>query len=396
MANIHTFAFNSSNNNFIFSFPPMAGIYVHIPFCKSRCIYCGFYSTTLFDRQEEYVKSLIKEMDDRKDYLGSEPVKTIYIGGGTPSLLKPSSLERLCTTLQDRRHLIYNIEEFTMECNPDDITDEYAGLIASLGINRVSMGAQTFSDERLAFLHRRHRAGDVGKAVETLRRNGIENISIDLMFGFPDESISDWQSDIDEALSLGVQHISAYSLMYEEGTPLFRLLNDGKIREINEETSLRMYEMLIESLANHGFEHYEISNFALPGYRSKHNSSYWKQTPYLGIGASAHSYDIVSRQWNVADVKDYIRLINASSHEYIEETEHLTDTERYNDLITTALRTCDGIDIGSLPQRHRDFILKASQKHIALGNLTLDNGIIRLTRQGLFISDSIMVDLIED
>lgn len=396
MANIHTFAFNSSNNNFIFSFPPMAGIYVHIPFCKSRCIYCGFYSTTLFDRQEEYVESLIKEMDDRKDYLGSEPVKTIYIGGGTPSLLKPSSLERLCTALQDRRHLIYNIEEFTMECNPDDITDEYAGLIASLGINRVSMGAQTFSDERLAFLHRRHRAGDVGKAVETLRRNGIENISIDLMFGFPDESLSDWQSDIDEALSLGVQHISAYSLMYEEGTPLFRLLNDGKIREINEETSLRMYETLIESLANHEFEHYEISNFALPGYRSKHNSSYWKQIPYLGIGASAHSYNIVSRQWNVADVKDYIRLINASSHEYIEETEHLTDTERYNDLITTALRTCDGIDTSSLPQHHRDFILKASQKHIALGNLTLDNGTIRLTRQGLFISDSIMADLIED
>lgn len=396
MANIHTFAFNSSNNNFIFSFPPMAGIYVHIPFCKSRCIYCGFYSTTLFDRQEEYVESLIKEMDDRKDYLGSEPVKTIYIGGGTPSLLKPSSLERLYTALQDRRHLIYNIEEFTMECNPDDITGEYAGLIASLGINRVSMGAQTFCDERLAFLHRRHRAGDVGKAVETLRRNGIENISIDLMFGFPDESLSGWQSDIDEALSLGVQHISAYSLMYEEGTPLFRLLNDGKIREINEETSLRMYEMLIESLANHGFEHYEISNFALPGYRSKHNSSYWKQIPYLGIGASAHSYNIVSRQWNVADVKDYIRLINASSHEYIEETEHLTDTERYNDLITTALRTCDGIDTESLPRRHRDFILKASQKHIALGNLSLRNGIIRLTRQGLFISDSIMVDLIED
>lgn len=396
MANIHTFAFNSSNNNFIFSFPPMAGIYVHIPFCKSRCIYCGFYSTTLFDRQEEYVESLIKEMDDRKDYLGSEPVKTIYIGGGTPSLLKPSSLERLYTALQDRRHLIYNIEEFTMECNPDDITGEYAGLIASLGINRVSMGAQTFCDERLAFLHRRHRAGDVGKAVETLRKNGIENISIDLMFGFPDESLSGWQSDIDEALSLGVQHISAYSLMYEEGTPLFRLLNDGKIREINEETSLRMYEMLIESLANHGFEHYEISNFALPGYRSKHNSSYWKQIPYLGIGASAHSYNIVSRQWNVADVKDYIRLINASSHEYIEETEHLTDTERYNDLITTALRTCDGIDTGSLPRRHRDFILKASQKHIALGNLSLRNGIIRLTRQGLFISDSIMVDLIEE
>lgn len=396
MAIIHTFAFNSSNNNFISLFLPMAGIYVHIPFCKSRCIYCGFYSTTLFDYQAEYVESLIKELDDRKDYLGSEPVKTIYIGGGTPSLLKPSSLKRLCTALQDSPHLIYNIEEFTMECNPDDITDEYASLIASLGINRVSMGAQTFSDERLAFLHRRHRSGDVRKAVETLRRNGIDNISIDLMFGFPDENLNDWQSDIDEALSLGVQHISAYSLMYEEGTPLFRLLNEKKIKEINEETSLKMYEMLIESLTSNGFEHYEISNFALPGYRSKHNSSYWKQIPYLGIGASAHSYNIVSRQWNISDVKDYIRFVNSSSHEYIEETEHLTDTERYNDIITTTLRTSDGIDTRTLPQRHRDFILKASQKHIALGNLSLDNGIIRLTRQGLFISDSIMVDLIEE
>ena len=170
------------------------------------------------------------------------------------------------------------------------------------------------------------------KAVKTLRRNGIENISIDLMFGFPDENLNDWQSDIDEALSLGVQHISAYSLMYEEGTPLFRLLNEKKIKEINEETSLKMYEMLIESLTNNGFEHYEISNFALPGYRSKHNSSYWKQIPYLGIGASAHSYNIVSRQWNIADVKDYIRFVNSSSHEYIEETEHLTVLVHYRSL----------------------------------------------------------------
>lgn len=396
MAIIHTFAFNSSNNNFISLFLPMAGIYVHIPFCKSRCIYCGFYSTTLFDYQEEYVEALIKELEDRKDYLGFEPVKTIYIGGGTPSLLKPSALERLCKALTNRSHIIYNIEEFTMECNPDDITDEYASLIASLGINRVSMGAQTFSDERLAFLHRRHRAEDVGKAVEILRKNGIENISIDLMFGFPGESLNDWQKDIDEALNLGVQHISAYSLMYEEGTPLFRLLNDGKIEEISEELSLKMYETLIESLTNNSFEHYEISNFALPGYRSKHNSSYWKQIPYLGIGASAHSYNILSRQWNIANVKDYIHFANSSSHEYIEETEHLTDTERYNDIITTALRTSDGIDTSTLPQRHRDFILKASQKHIALGNLSLDNGTIRLTHQGLFISDSIMVDLIEE
>lgn len=401
MAIIHTFAFNSSNNNFISLFLPMAGIYVHIPFCKSRCIYCGFYSTTLFDYQAEYVESLIKELDDRKDYLGSEPVKTIYIGGGTPSLLKPSSLKRLCTALQDRPHLIYNIEEFTMECNPDDITDEYASLIASLGINRVSMGAQTFSDERLAFLHRRHRSGDVRKAVETLRRNGIENISIDLMFGFPDETLEEWNDDISRALALKPEHISAYSLMYEEGTALGKMLEQGEVKEIDEELSASMYSTLIDRLCDAGYEHYEISNFALTvndgkgqskSLRSRHNSSYWQDKPYIGIGAAAHSYGNGIRSWNVSDIRKYMESI--AEDILPAESEVIDDVTHYNDIITTALRTKEGINIDELPDTQRQYILSAADRHIAGELLQLHGNMLSLTRKGLFISDSIMADLI--
>lgn len=410
-----------------------SSLYVHIPFCKSRCIYCGFYSTTLLDRQEQYVDALLKELELRSDYLAPHSVKTIYLGGGTPSMLKPECLERLCRALTSS-HLIYNIEEFTMECNPDDVTDNYAQLMHSLGINRVSMGAQTFSNERLAFLHRRHKAGDVRRAVETLRRNGIQNISIDLMFGFPGETLEDWESDIREAMSLNVEHISAYSLMYEEGTSLFRLLERGDICEISEETSLAMYESLIALLTAHGYEHYEISNFARPGFRSQHNSNYWRQVPYLGLGASAHSYNLSSRQWNIADVKGYVGCLLSTSasdcsasdcsalttaepcsalttaepcsinlkkseHEaksYIEEIETLTETEKYNDIVTTALRTREGINLTVLSPADRDFILKAAQSQLTLGNLTLTDNHLHLTHQGLFISDSVMVDLIKE
>ena len=224
----------------------MAGIYAHIPFCKSRCIYCGFYSTTLLSLQDEYVDAMLRELDCRKDYLSGEPVQTIYIGGGTPSMLSDKNLSRLCQHLKAFAN--GTLEEFTVECNPDDVTPEFASLLYSLGVNRVSMGAQTFSDERLAFIHRRHKAHQVEEAVNKLRNAGITNISIDLMFGFPDETVENWKSDIEQALSLGVQHISAYSLMYEEGTPLYKLLEDGKIKEINEDVSLEMYETLITLL----------------------------------------------------------------------------------------------------------------------------------------------------
>lgn len=367
---------------------PMSGIYAHIPFCKSRCIYCGFYSTTLLPLQDEYVDAMLHELDERKDYLKGEPVTTVYIGGGTPSMLSPSNLSRLCIRLKEFSG--DSVEEFTVECNPDDVTPQLASLLVSVGVNRVSMGAQTFSDERLAFIHRRHKAHQVKEAVENLRNAGIKNISVDLMFGFPDETVENWKSDIEQALSLEVQHISAYSLMYEEGTPLYKLLEDGKIKEIIEETSLEMYETLITLLTNAGYEHYEISNFALPGYRSKHNSSYWKRVSYLGIGAAAHSYNLTSRQWNVSDIKLYIKGDNI-----IEDSELLDSTEQYNDLVTTALRTCEGIDLATLSEEDRNYILKASEKSIEQGNLIIEKNHIHLTRKGIFISDAVMVELIK-
>jgi oxygen-independent coproporphyrinogen-3 oxidase len=330
---------------------------------------------------------MLRELDNRKDYLPDEPVTTIYIGGGTPSMLSSHNLSRLCFSLKDFAG--ESLEEFTVECNPDDITPELASLLYSLGVNRVSMGAQTFSDERLAFIHRRHKAYQVKEAVENLRNVGIRNISIDLMFGFPDETVDNWKCDIEQALSLGVQHISAYSLMYEEGTPLYKLLEEGKIKEISEDVSLEMYETLITLLTQAGYEHYEISNFALLGYRSKHNSSYWKRVPYLGIGAAAHSYNLTSRQWNVSDVKLYIKGDNI-----IEDCELLDNIEQYNDLITTALRTREGIDIDSLSETDKLFLTKAANKSIEQGNLIIENNHLHLTRKGLFISDAVMVELI--
>ena len=302
-------------------------------------------------------------------------------------MLSSHNLSRLCLSLKDFAG--ESLEEFTVECNPDDITPELASLLYSLGVNRVSMGAQTFSDERLAFIHRRHKAYQVKEAVENLRNAGIRNISIDLMFGFPDETVENWKCDIEQALSLGVQHISAYSLMYEEGTSLYKLLEEGKIKEISEDVSLEMYETLITLLTQAGYEHYEISNFALSGYRSKHNSSYWKRVPYLGIGAAAHSYNLTSRQWNVSDVKLYIKGDNI-----IEDCELLDNIEQYNDLITTALRTREGIDIDSLSETDKLFLTKAASKSIEQGNLIIENNHLHLTRKGLFISDAVMVELI--
>lgn len=303
-------------------------------------------------------------------------------------MLSDKNLSRLCQHLKAFAN--GTLEEFTVECNPDDVTPEFASLLYSLGVNRVSMGAQTFSDERLAFIHRRHKAHQVEDAIYNLRNAGITNISIDLMFGFPDETVENWKCDIEQALSLGIQHISAYYLMYEEGTPLYKLLEDGKIKEINEDVSLEMYETLITLLTKAGYDHYEISNFALPGYRSKHNSSYWKRIPYLGIGAAAHSYNLTSRQWNVSDVKLYIKGDNI-----VEGCELLDATEQYNDLITTALRTSEGIDLGSLSETDFLYLTKAANKSIEQGNLIIENNHLHLTRKGLFISDAVMVELIK-
>lgn len=371
----------------------MAGIYIHIPFCKSRCIYCGFYSTTLLDLRKKYINAVCREMELRKNYI-REPFSTIYLGGGTPSLLDEAELTKLFLYINN----VYDVDrnaEITMECNPDDITPKFTNMLSRLPINRVSMGAQTFADSRLRLLHRRHNSDEVKHAVKLLREAGIKNISIDLMFGFPDESLSQWKEDISAALALNVEHISAYSLMYEEDTPLWKMLDTGKVKEIDEELSLTMFKELVCQLTDAGYEHYEISNFARPGYRSRHNSSYWHQVPYIGLGAAAHSFDLNSRQWNVADLKLYIEEINNGIIPM--EREELDNDTTFNDIITTALRTSDGIDLNAmethLGKRYRNTLISAAGKHLEQGLLEIRHDRLRLTSEGIFISDMVMSDL---
>lgn len=371
----------------------MAGLYIHIPFCESRCIYCGFYSTTLAQLKEQYVEAVCKEASNTlhlKSTFGN--FSTVYLGGGTPSQLSPALLHRLFEHLEIGDKANSKELEITMECNPDDLTDDYAAALRDLPINRISMGAQTFSDDRLRFLHRRHTSRQVSEAVERLRHIGIDNISIDLMFGFPGETLSDWEADIQQALALQVEHISAYSLMFEEGTPLYALREQGKVKEVDEELSLKMYETLIDRLTAAGYEHYEISNFARPGFHSRHNSSYWDGTPYIGLGAAAHSYDIDSRWWNVSNVREYIRRVQHDESP-IEETEVLNDETRYNDAVMTALRTREGLPLERLSESQRQYLLSQARPHLERRLITMEDNHLRLTRQGLFVSDMVMSDL---
>jgi putative oxygen-independent coproporphyrinogen III oxidase len=374
------------------------GIYIHIPFCKSRCIYCGFYSTTNEVLKSRYVDALIGEITMRKDDfsrlgtpLSPAMTNTIYFGGGTPSTLFPCDIERIVCALN--KTFGGTPKEITLEMNPDDVTRDYIKAVKQIGINRVSLGIQSFDDARLRFIHRRHNASQAEKAVRTIREEGIHNVSIDLMFGFPGQTLKEWTADIDSATALNPTHISAYSLMYEEGTPLFRMLQRGEVSQTDDETSLAMYSTLIDLLTAKGYEHYEISNFALPGCRSIHNSSYWQDTPYLGFGAAAHSYNMSTRSWNIADLKKYIDSIEGGV--LPSEAETIDADTHYNDLITTALRTREGLDLTLLQQPYREYALENAKKSIEGGLLAVDDNHIRLTRKGLFVSDMVMSELIK-
>ena len=396
----------------------MAGIYIHIPFCKSRCIYCGFYSTTALSLRQRYVDAVCREMELRKsDRIKNLHIDTIYLGGGTPTQLTPQQLEQLFHYINkvyigNPWSLAEKDMEITIECNPDDVTSDYAAVLSRLPANRISMGVQTFDDKRLRFLHRRHTAAQVPLAVQRLREAGIQNISIDLMYGFPGETMGDWQRDIDAALGLNVEHLSAYSLMYEEGTELYEKMRNGENGEmrndhyqpIDEELERQMYETLIDRLTAAGFEHYEISNFArycsplpspaspLTSFRSRHNSSYWQDVPYIGLGAAAHSYDGLGRQWNVSDITQYMTGIEQGTPVF--EREELDDDTRYNDRVTVGLRTCEGLCLDELSSRHARYLIEQAGKYIAQGLAEIVDNHLRLTRQGLFVSDMIMTELV--
>ncbi len=356
----------------------MAGIYVHIPFCKKRCAYCDFFSTTLLARRKEYVEAVLKEIEQRKDE-ANEPIRTIYIGGGTPSTLMHRHIRRLLEAIGTQ-----DATEITMELNPGDITYPLLRGIREAGVNRLSIGIQSFQPGLLQRIGRRHNGMEAFQAVQMAKYMGFDNISIDLMYALPTQTWESWKEDIGLALALNVQHISAYGLIYEEGTELTRRVQSGEMQAIDEETENAMYDYLCEQLKKAGFVHYEVSNFALPGYEAKHNSSYWDGRPYIGVGAGAHSYIGHVRSWNPSNLSAYIRGIQAGT--LLRESETLTDTDRYNERIMLGLRTRKGVK--------RSEIQGDITPHLEAGNLRrTTGGRIVATQQGLHILNTIIEDL---
>lgn len=373
----------------------MAGIYIHIPFCKRRCIYCDFFSTTQNEKKPDYVHALCQELEMRKEYLDGETIETIYLGGGTPSQLTYDELDKIFTYI----YKIYSVKEdaeITLEANPDDLTAEYITTLRKSPINRLSMGIQTFQEDILKLLHRRHTAQQAIDAFMRCREAGFRNISIDLMYGLPGENLKTWKQDLQQAINLRPEHISAYHLIYEENTALWKLREQHQVKEVDEDLSVLLFKTLIEELNKAGYQHYEISNFCLPGMHSRHNSSYWTGKKYLGCGPSAHSFNSLSRQWNVAALNEYIEGIQQGKPVF--EIEELDLHTRYNDFVITSIRTCWGMPLTQLQAIYGEelyrYCLKMAKPHIEQGVLEISEGVLKLTPTGIFISDGIMSDLL--
>ncbi len=373
----------------------MAGIYIHIPFCKRRCIYCDFFSTTRSEKKTEYIHALCKELESRKDYLDGEEIETIYLGGGTPSQLSQEEFTEIFSYI----YKVYSVSpnaEITLEANPDDLTPEYVSMLRQLPFNRISMGIQTFQEDTLKLLHRRHTSAQAVEAFRQCREAGFQNISIDLMYGLPGENLTTWKEDLRQAIALHPEHISAYHLIYEEGTVLWKLREAHQVEEADEDLSVNLFRTLIDELTQAGYRHYEISNFCLPGFHSRHNSSYWSEKKYLGCGPSAHSYNGTSRQWNVASLDKYIEGIHQGKPDY--EIEELDLYTRYNDFVITRIRTRWGMPLSHLRsiygKKLYDYCLRMAKPHLEQGLLEMKEDVLKLTKEGIFISDGIMSDLL--
>ena len=362
----------------------MAGIYIHIPFCKSRCRYCDFFSTTQLEKEEAYINAVIYEWQTYQSQWSNQEIHTIYLGGGTPSLLSIESLYKLLHSILSSINTT-TIKEITLEANPGDITSEKIQAWKTLGISRLSIGIQSFNDRLLQLVGRRHNAEQAIQAVRIAQKEGINNISIDLMYALPSQTMAEWQADIVQALKLKVTHISSYGLIYEDDTPFTTLLEQGKIIAIDEDVEMQMYDHLVEQLTQHGYEHYEVSNFALPGQNSKHNSSYWNDTPYLGLGAGAHSYDGKMRWWNIADIDQY--MAQAINKKLTPEQEIITPEQRHTEQIMLGLRTSQGIKCSAVN-------MDKAQAYISKGLLQLNNENLVATTKGYHILNRIIEDLV--
>jgi putative oxygen-independent coproporphyrinogen III oxidase len=369
----------------------MAGIYLHIPLCKKLCFYCDFYHVISAGDNSEYVESVINEARLRKDYLGTETVSTVYFGGGTPSVLTIGQIGSILDTLRK----FYNLEsgsEITLEANPDDVTREYLDGLKDLGFNRISLGIQSWRDQDLKALNRRHDSAQARKALEEILATGIENVSIDLIYGIPGMGAEDWSSILDYSFAFDIKHLSAYHLTIEKGTVFGKMKEKGLMQEVDEEESVVLFNILIEKAESAGFTHYEISSFGKPGYFSMHNSNYWKQVNYIGLGPSAHSFNGYSRQWNKRDIKAYIKSVNSGKPFF--EFEELDIKDRFNEYVMTSLRTMWGLDLDyiekTFDKEGYDYVVNLAGKFKDYGLLRQEKNNLVLTNQGKIISDNII------
>lgn len=372
----------------------MAGIYIHIPFCKKLCSYCDFYHIITRSENKSFIEALNNEAAMRKEYLGSEIVSTIYLGGGTPSVLLPEEIKYVLSNIRNLFRVDENCE-ITIEVNPDDIDEAYLLGLMDSSINRISLGIQSWKDSDLKLMNRRHNSAQASIALEQTLKAGFKNISIDLIYGLPGMTTADWASNLDKSFSFDIKHLSAYHLTIESGTIFGKMKDKGMLSEIDEEESNAQFHLLIDKALEAGYVHYEISSFGKPGYFSVHNSNYWKQVNYLGLGPSAHSFNGYSRQWNVRDVKKYIKAINSGS--LLVEREELDKKTRFNEYIMTSLRTMWGIDLDYVERifdkEGYDYVMNLSGKLIDYGLMKKENKTLVLTNQGKMISDNIISEL---
>ena len=369
----------------------MAGVYIHIPFCKKLCFYCDFYHVITPENNSSYINALLSEISLRREYLGNEAVSTIYIGGGTPSVFSVKELE----TILNELHKLLRVEqdcEITIELNPDDVSPAYLAGLRNNGINRISLGIQSWRDSDLKMLNRRHDSAQAGIALKNVFKAGFDNVTIDLIYGIPGMSSSEWAANLDYSFTFDIKHLSAYHLTIEPGTVFGKMLQKGLIEEIEEEESTSLFNILIEKAEKAGFVHYEISNFGKPGYFSIHNSNYWKQVNYIGLGPSAHSFNGYSRQWNISDIKGYVKAINTGKAFY--EREELDTKAKFNEYIMTSLRTMWGIDLEYVEKAFEkegyDYVINLSGKFIDYGLMKKEKKSLVLSNQGKMISDNII------
>jgi oxygen-independent coproporphyrinogen-3 oxidase len=375
----------------------LSHLYIHIPFCKKACIYCNFYFSTQKKYIPDYITALKKEILLTQNYLSGNTLSTLYLGGGTPSLLSIETISEIMTSVRK----IYSLTtdaEITLEANPDDITTEYLHGLHNLGINRISVGIQSFSDKFLTLLHRPHSSADIYNSINAIKKSRLNNYNLDVIFNIPGMSAKEWTKTLNQLTDINPSHISAYSLTVEEKTALYSAISRKRLEKPDKTVSQSQYLTLLSVMQDKGYAHYEISNFAKSEKYSRHNSAYWKQKKYLGLGPGAHSYNTVSRQWNKRSLSKYIK--DLSSERLPFEKEVLSSRDIMNEYILTGLRTSDGISTAhiqnSLPLKEFGIFSRSTEKWIHKKCIIKQNDILTLTKQGKCICDTITADLFID